>query len=202
MSLSEIEELKKENARLRKVIILLLEKDELEMNTSSPTTSLDGKESISSSDRTGVYGKDVGSASYISGIDRKESDSSSQISEVYGENFNSPSHISNNYGEIGQDSVLNIPSIEVNQENITKLAETFSSRGRKSGKKNKAHLLLHFHSGQNGSNASIRHLVGMTESGVFKLVHQLKKEGLIVRKGMGKYQLTAKAQDRLSQVFR
>lgn len=62
-------------------------------------------------------------------------------------------------------------------------------------------VLIHFSKAGSGKNSSLRNLTGMTESGVAKMIYQMKKKGLILRRGMNHYILTDKAQAWIAQAL-
>jgi len=62
---------------------------------------------------------------------------------------------------------------------------------KRSGSRNSAKLLIHFHNGNGGSYTELKKVTGLSEGGVGKLIMSLKKRGLIVSSGWQRFALTA-----------
>lgn len=72
-------------------------------------------------------------------------------------------------------------------------------RVKKSGLRNHAIMLIHFHNGGGGSHPELKKLTGLSDGGLAKSIMSLTKRGLIVRDGFQKFALTPAAKELLKQ---
>jgi hypothetical protein len=72
----------------------------------------------------------------------------------------------------------------------SKLRALDKGKVKRSGSKNSAKLLIHFHNGNGGSHSELRKLTGLSRGGLAKHIMSLTKRGLIVRNGWQQFMLT------------
>ena len=89
--------------------------------------------------------------------------------------------------------------LEINENNIEKLAGHIPYKGRRTGRKNIAHILLHVHNGGGGSHGTLGTLTGLGRSGIAKCICYMKKRGLLERNGFQQFKLTPKSLDWIEQ---
>lgn len=197
MSNTETDELKKEIVRLRKIIQLLLEKYDLSDTDSSLLESEIGKNSTNSSQLGYETGKNRLYSSELEIETGKRRTASSELETETGKNRPDSSQLQSETGKNWSEG--SEQEKEKDKEIIERLMKIISSTGPRSGVKRMARTLLHFSRGGNGSNPTLRHLTGMTESGVNKMIYHMKKNGFIVRTAKYQYRLTDQALEYLRQ---
>lgn len=78
----------------------------------------------------------------------------------------------------------------LNKKNIQLLAAQVPYRGRTSGRKTIASILLHLLNDGSGAHSTLKGLTNLTYSGIAKTIYYMKKRGLIQRTGFQQFALT------------
>ena len=180
--------LREENHRQRQIITVLLEQNaQLKEDNSNILQKIEEIRTHPSfiGAESGILMTEL---SQISAKYRKYRKEDSNISDGTGKGGSYPSDFSPGTGNHG----INPSQIKaaLNKKNIQLLAAQVPYRGRTSGRKTIASILLHILNDGSGSHGTLAHLTRLTHSGIAKTIYYMKKRGLIQRTGFQKFSLT------------
>lgn len=197
MNGQELIDLREEWAQQRQIISVLLEQNaQLKEDNSQMADAIEKiREYVSHIEV--VDGKRITELSQIADKNRKYKKYVSNILNEKGNDSSDISHYDTKTGNPISDSSQKKPSL--NKQNIELLATKVPYRGRKSGRKTIASILLHLLNDGGGAHSTLKGVTNLTDSGIAKTIYYMKQRGLIERNGFQRFKLTAKSLDWIEQ---